>query len=803
MKVLVTGATGFIGRHLTSRLLDLGHQVRILTRNPSRVPSHWLPQVEIVTGDLLDAEAVGAATRGVSTVYHLAGVVKDERLLTSVNVEGLEIVLAASAKAGVRTFCYLSSVGVYGVPRPGPVTEESPCNPQTKYQKTKLEGEHLVRGFSDAGRFQTIVVRPTIVYGEGHNQSGVFFSQWLAAIRGSRFRFLGNKAVANFVYVGDLVEACLFLVKHASRPHEVCIVSDPVPMSELVGLAADAFQVVRPRSTVPVWLAYVVAGISRIMSRVLSTPVPLSIAGVRALSAQYVFVPERLREGYHFSFPFGFHRGLERTVEWYQCHYIAERKPADQFKSEHAPVVSDRASASSQDSFLPIELEPHRLAKTTFVNLMGRSVAAIVPAVIAFLLGATHVTDSLFWVVSVVMFFGGASFVGIELLSVPLIQEIRVLGSRVVCNFVGGLSATMIPWGLAATATFGAISSLLVLWMSVAYSSVEGYTIGYLIEIIPIIFIMMLGGLWSGFLSGHGDFMAPGWAHAVRWVVVILATVLLTQAEALPLLGFVFLAGELARTSYLWSRLKREGLWGGWGSVRRSFPSVQTPVAIFGFEVLAMLAINSNVIVDKAMGSFLGPGKLSLFEYAFTLYLVPTTILSSGLLPVFFSEWSRVFYADGGRAQLRSLVRQAFWKSIVWSIPFSVGIGLTAWLLASHPFEVGKLPMIDVAETFWVIGGLALGIPGALGGLVVMRGLLVIKAVKPFLAVAICKCVVNAGLNYVLMVPLGLIGIALSTALTETVTAASLYLLFKYRMRHLAQEQLVPAEESSAVVLSA
>lgn len=330
MKVLVTGATGFIGQHLIRRLLDLGCQVCILTRDLSRVPSHWLPHVEILVGELLDARTMDAATRGVSTVYHLAGVVKDERLLAAVNVEGLKVVLAASARAGVRTFCYLSSAGVYGNPRPGPVTEKTPCDPLTEYQKTKCAGEQLVREFSDAGEFQTIVVRPSIVYGDGDNQRSTFFAQWLTAIRDGRFRFLGDKSVANFVYVGDLVEACLFLVEHASRPHEVCIVSDPVPMSELVGLAADVLQVVRPRSTVPVWLAYGVAGIFQIMSRVLRTSVPLTITGVRALSAQYVFVPERLREGYHFSFPFGFHRGLERTVEWYQCRYMAERRPADQ-----------------------------------------------------------------------------------------------------------------------------------------------------------------------------------------------------------------------------------------------------------------------------------------------------------------------------------------------------------------------------------------------------------------------------------------------------------------------------------------
>ena len=341
MKVLVTGATGFIGQHLTARLLSLGRRVRILTRDPSRVPSHWLPHVEIVVGDLLDAGVVGAATRGVSAVYHLAGEVKAERLLTAVNVEGLEIILDASAKAGVRTFCYFSSAGVYGNPRPGPVTEETPCDPQTEYQETKYLGEQLVRGFSDAGKFRAIVVRPTTVYGEGKNQSSNFFFQWLTAIRGGRFRFVGGKGVANFVYVGDLVEACLFLVEHASHPHEVCVVSDPVPMSEFVWSAADSLQVARPRSTVPVWLAYAVAGIFQIMNRVWSTPVPLTITGVRALSSRHVFVSKRLREDYHFSFPFGFQRGLEQTVQWYQGRYAAERKPADQLKTGSPQIGVD------------------------------------------------------------------------------------------------------------------------------------------------------------------------------------------------------------------------------------------------------------------------------------------------------------------------------------------------------------------------------------------------------------------------------------------------------------------------------
>ncbi|MGQ0665949.1 MAG: NAD-dependent epimerase/dehydratase family protein [Nitrospiraceae bacterium] len=318
MFVLVTGATGFIGQHLTRRLLALGHRVRILARDPIRVPPEWSTHVDIIAGDVLDAEAVARAAKGVSVVYHLAGEVRDERLFSSVNIKGTEIVLTASAEAGVQTLCYFSSAGVYGTPRPGPVTEDTQCDPLTEYQKAKYMGEHLVRGFSDAGKFRTIVVRPTTVYGEGEIQSSAFFFKWLTAIRDGRFLFLGDKAVANVVYVGDLVEACLFLVEHASKPHEVCVVSDPVSMSEFVGFAADSLHVAHPRRSVPVWLAYAVAAIFQKINQIFETSLPVTSTGVKALSSESIFVPKRLQEDYRFSFPFGFQRGLEQTVQWYR-----------------------------------------------------------------------------------------------------------------------------------------------------------------------------------------------------------------------------------------------------------------------------------------------------------------------------------------------------------------------------------------------------------------------------------------------------------------------------------------------------
>jgi nucleoside-diphosphate-sugar epimerase len=249
-------------------------------------------------------------------------------MLTKVNVEGLGLILDASASSGVRTFCYFSSAGVYGTPRPGPVTEETQCDPVTEYQKTKYVGEHLVRGFSDAGKLRTIVVRPTIVFGEGKNQSSVFFFKLMTAIRDGRFLFFGDKGVANFVYVGDLVEACLFLVEHASKSHEVCLVSDSVSMAEFVGFAADSLHVACPRISVPVWLAHALAVILQMGNLLFKTSVPLTSTGVRALSCTSIFLSKRLRDEYHFTFPFGSQRGLKQTAQWYLDHVVQRKNGA-------------------------------------------------------------------------------------------------------------------------------------------------------------------------------------------------------------------------------------------------------------------------------------------------------------------------------------------------------------------------------------------------------------------------------------------------------------------------------------------
>ncbi|MGI8607425.1 MAG: NAD-dependent epimerase/dehydratase family protein [Gaiellaceae bacterium] len=172
MKVLVTGPTGFVGRHLLPLLLDRGDAVRGLVR-PATDDS-WLRErnVEVVPGDLLDPESVRRAAAGCERVYHLAGVVAHERRdaerCRAVNVEGVRTVLSA-LEPGAR-LVHVSSLGAVGPARgPGDVAREDQPFPhgvekKLPYVAAKRAGERLVLDAAGAGT-DAVIANPGFLLG--------------------------------------------------------------------------------------------------------------------------------------------------------------------------------------------------------------------------------------------------------------------------------------------------------------------------------------------------------------------------------------------------------------------------------------------------------------------------------------------------------------------------------------------------------------------------------------------------------------------------------------------------------------
>jgi nucleoside-diphosphate-sugar epimerase len=319
MPILITGASGFIGRYLTDKLLERGMPIRVITRCPDRLPPEWAGRTEVVAGSVTDRHTIESAMKGVSLVFHLAGETQHTAAMHAVNADAACELVRATAAAGAKRFVHLSSVGVIGSDRDGEVAEDAPCRPKNEYERTKLEGERAVLEFARTSGFDAVVVRLTIVFGEGANQTRDSLLEWMKAILRGRFAFIGQDAVANYVYVGDAIEAMLRLSERPCPGGEIFHVADPAPMRDFVGAMAEALGVVCPSRTLPVWFAYVTAVGLEAANRLLGIPAPLTWSRVRALSSACRFGGDKLRSQAGIALPFGYRTGLARTVQWYRA----------------------------------------------------------------------------------------------------------------------------------------------------------------------------------------------------------------------------------------------------------------------------------------------------------------------------------------------------------------------------------------------------------------------------------------------------------------------------------------------------
>jgi len=163
MTILVTGASGFLGRHLVDRLLPRGHCVRTLSRSRGGLPPH----VEHIAGNIQDATLLETAMAGVETVYHAAAIVLgagNDAQMWETNVNGTRSVAEACVRAGVRRLVLVSSIAVYKAPLPDVVSESAPVGGITPYGRSKAMTETVATNIC-RGRLELVIARPCQIFG--------------------------------------------------------------------------------------------------------------------------------------------------------------------------------------------------------------------------------------------------------------------------------------------------------------------------------------------------------------------------------------------------------------------------------------------------------------------------------------------------------------------------------------------------------------------------------------------------------------------------------------------------------------
>lgn len=324
MKILITGATGFIG----SRLLHYCHCNGIdavglgLMNTPWEArATNWLQGegAELHIGSLLDPSQLAKSVKGCSGVVHLAAAqhesgVEDD-YFRSTNVEGTRRLLEAADRAGVNRFVYGSTIGVYGSAGDGILDEQAPPKPENIYGTTKYEAECLVR--NSAGSLSWTIARISETYGPGDSRLLKLFK----AIRNGRFFYIGScRNIHQPVYVDDLVAGLMAAIQRPAAINETFLLAgrDAITTAGMIEQIAAAAGAGIPKLHVPIWPFLAGAYLcEQIFPRLGKTP-PLHRRRLDFFIKSFRFAQDKAATilGYEPSTSFG--DGARETVAWYE-----------------------------------------------------------------------------------------------------------------------------------------------------------------------------------------------------------------------------------------------------------------------------------------------------------------------------------------------------------------------------------------------------------------------------------------------------------------------------------------------------
>jgi len=316
---LITGATGFVGWHVTRMLLDRGDPVRALARDPARLTQ--LDGIEPVRGDLRDPTSLRAAVEGCGIVYHVAA---DYRLWTKQpeemyrsNVDGTRSILEAARNAGVERVVYTSTVGCIGIPQVGLGDEDTPVTLEEMngtYKRSKFLAERVALEFA-AGGFPVVIVNPTLPVGDHDFKPTPSGKIVVDFVRGAMPAFMDTGL--NVVDVQDVARGHLAACERGNPGERYILGSENLTLHQIFGLLAGITGRSAPKIKVPYAVAYAAGAVSTAWASVTGKEPRAPLDGVRmARKKMWVRHDKAARElGY---VPGPADQALKRAVTWFR-----------------------------------------------------------------------------------------------------------------------------------------------------------------------------------------------------------------------------------------------------------------------------------------------------------------------------------------------------------------------------------------------------------------------------------------------------------------------------------------------------
>ncbi|MCP5098468.1 MAG: NAD-dependent epimerase/dehydratase family protein [Chloroflexi bacterium] len=326
--ILLTGATGFLGRNLVPRLIKAGYEVRALVRPISQTAflDEW--GVELAyADDISDTPAVMQACQGCEQVIHAAGLFRfwgSEAEFHQTNVLGTTAVLAAAVSAQVKRFIHISSIAVVGNTTAQLIDETVTCQPQEPYQKSKLAGEQEALACYRRDGLPLIVLRPGAFYGPWGRYAfnRLFFEE---PLRGWRIKVDNGRHITFPVFAPDVVQGVMLALENGRFGEIYNICGDSLDHNKVNATVSDIAGISRWRFNIPTSMVLLLArswtALSRITHREPFYPINM---------APYVFqdwhaTTEKAQRELGFV-PTSFEDGARQTLAWYWKQGILKQK---------------------------------------------------------------------------------------------------------------------------------------------------------------------------------------------------------------------------------------------------------------------------------------------------------------------------------------------------------------------------------------------------------------------------------------------------------------------------------------------
>ncbi len=322
MRVLVTGATGMLGRATAQALAERGDEVTVLQRRPSGAAA----PIQEVLGDIADAETVRRACDGQDGIVHLAarvGVVGTAQEFERANVDGTANVLTAARASGVGRLVHVSTPSVAHAGEPLVGAGADPADAMAArghYARTKARAEQLALGAADA--LAVVAIRPHLVWGPGDTQ---LIGRIVERARAGRLALVDDgAALIDTTYLDNAVDALVAALDRAEAPQvqgRAFVISNGQPrtVAELLARICRAAGLPAPHRHVPRTVAYAGGSVAeRVWARLQrSDDPPMTAFLAEQLATAHWFDQREVRTALGWQPRVGLEEGFERLTRWF------------------------------------------------------------------------------------------------------------------------------------------------------------------------------------------------------------------------------------------------------------------------------------------------------------------------------------------------------------------------------------------------------------------------------------------------------------------------------------------------------